>query len=140
MTQKSAFSAAASAPKKSPAPAPFCVRLSAAEKARLISAANGQPLGAYVRGKLLGEAVQPRKTGRQRRKSDINDALLSKVLAALGASRLSSNLNQIARGANMGTLPLIPDVTLEIQEACTAVAGMRQDLLIALGHKSGGAP
>lgn len=55
------------------------------------------------------------------------------VLAELGRSRLSSNLNQLAKAANMGTLPVHRDITGELQEACRSVQAMWDALLTALG-------
>ena len=115
---------------KPKAPSPFCVRLSDEEKARLRTEAGGRPLGAYVRDRLFGEAAQKRRVSR---KPKVDDEALGRVLAALGQSRLSSNLNQIAKGVNTGTLLLTPDVEADVREACDAVAAMRRDLLKALG-------
>ena len=120
---------------KPKAPSPFCVRLSDEEKARLRTEAGGRPLGAYVRHKLFGEAAQKRRVSR---KPKVDDEALGRVLAALGQTRLSSNLNQIAKGVNMGTLPLTPDVEADVREACETVAAMRRDLVKALGLQEGG--
>lgn len=122
---------------KPKAPSPFCVRLTDEEKARLRAEASGRPLGAFVRDKLFGEAAQKRRVSR---KPKVDDEALGRVLAALGQSRLSSNLNQIAKGVNMGTLPLTPDVQADVREACEAVAVMRRDLVRALGLQEGGSP
>ena len=122
---------------KPKAPSPFCMRLSDEEKARLCAEAGGRPLGAYVRDRLFGEAAQKRRVCR---KPKVDDEALGRVLAALGQSRLSSNLNQIAKGVNMGTLPLTPDVQADVREACEAVAVMRRDLVKALGLQESGSP
>ena len=123
------FSAVAK-PKKNRAPSPFCIRLSDDERAQLKAEAAGKPVSTYARWKLLGDKVQKR---RAYRKPKVNDAVLAQVLAALGNSHLSSNLNQLAKAANIGTLPLTPDVVEEIEEACAAVSAMRRDLIEALG-------
>ena len=60
-------------------------------------------------------------------------AALAKVLAALGASRLSQNLNQLARAVNIGAFPVTPETDAELREACRAVVDMRDELLRALG-------
>ena len=131
MNHKAEFYKAA----KPKAPSPFCVRLSDEEKARLRADAGGRPLGAYVRDRLFGEAAQKRRISR---KPKVDDEALGRVLAALGQSRLSSNLNQIAKGVNTGTLPLTPDVEADMRKACEAVAAMRRDLVKALGLQEGG--
>lgn len=96
------FAAKSSAPKKSKEeqPNPFSLRLSFEERARLEDDAAGISLGAYIRERLLGEDAEPRKT---RGKFPVKDhEALGRVLAALGSSRLSSNLNQLAKAVNTG--------------------------------------
>ena len=121
-------------PAKVKKPAPFSLRLTFDERAKLEAAANGVPLGAYIKAVLFGEDLE--KVRRRNTKPIEDHVELAKVLAALGQSRLSSNLNQLARGVNTGTLPVHPDIEAEISEACRDIAGMRVDLLRALG-KSG---
>jgi len=120
--------AAKPAPKK---PAPFSLRLSFDERARLEQDAAGMALGAYIRDRLFGEDVAPRKT---RGKAPVKDfAALGRVLAALGQSRLSSNLNQLAKAVNTGSLPVTPETEEDLWQACKDVQAMRRDLMIALG-------
>ena len=93
------------------------------------------PLGAYIKSELF--------SGRTRAKRStvaaaIDQKSLAKALALLGQSRLSSNLNQIAKAANIGTLPLTPDIEADIREACAHVSEIRSALIDALGLKSGG--
>ncbi|WP_417524278.1 hypothetical protein [Marinovum sp.] len=125
---------------KSPAskPTPFSLRLSFDERARLEQDAAGMALGAYIRDRLFGEDAAPRQS---RGKSPVKDyAALGRVLAALGASRLSSNLNQLAKAVNTGSLPVTPETEEDLRQACKDVQAMRRDLLIALGlHESGSA-
>jgi hypothetical protein len=53
-------------------------------------AAGGMPLGEYIRQKLFESDLPPRRT---RGRAPVKDhAELARVLGALGASRLSSNL------------------------------------------------
>ena len=111
-------------------PTPFSLRLSQDDRERLELAAGGNPVGAYIRSQLFGRSVYPR---RRYQKAKREDAALAKLLAELGASRLSANLTQLAKSANMGTLPLTPDVVEELSEACAAVAQMRETLITALG-------
>ena len=60
------------------------------------------------------------------------DALL-RVLGQLGQSRLANNLNQLAKQANLGTLPVTPDTEAELSAAAADIAAMRQILVHALG-------
>lgn len=118
---------------KAKRPAPFSLRLSADERARLLIEANGSPLGGYIKAKLLTAApVRTRRTGLaiEDRKS------LAQLLALLGQSRLSSNLNQLARAANIGALPVTPDIEDELRAALFDVRELRRLLLLALGFKA----
>lgn len=119
-------------------PAPFSLRLTFEERARLERDAAGMSLGAYIRGRLFGENANPRKT---RGKTPVKDhEALGRVLGALGGSRLSQNLNQLARAVNTGSLPVTPETERDLLEACAAVALIRADLMRALGACAGGEP
>jgi len=89
-------------------------------------------LGRYIRDRVLGSEQQKRRTSR---KPKLDEKQLAQLLAALGQSRQSSNLNQLAKHANMGTLPIHRDIAGELREACQAVRVMRDALLSALGLK-----
>ena len=60
---------------------------------------------------------------------------LSGVLARLGKSGLSNNLNQLARAVNSGSLPVSPDVEAELRHAVAEIVAMRVLLIEALGLK-----
>lgn len=110
---------------------PFCLRLSFEERARLEQLADGQPLGAYIRSRLLD--APPR-----RKSLSVNDKdALLRVLGQLGQSRLANNLNQLAKQANLGTLPITPDTEAALQQAADDVAAMRKLMIDALGLDSG---
>ena len=118
--------------------APFSLRLTKEERSRLETEAKGKPLGAYIREKLLGDGVSPRRI---RRKPSPDHALLGKVLGMLGKSRLSSNLNQIAKAAHIGALIVTPELLDELHEACEDIRIMRDALMAALGFPvDGGSP
>ncbi|WP_149541207.1 hypothetical protein [Siccirubricoccus phaeus] len=141
MSLQSPFHAAASGealPISKRRPAPFSLRLSEAERARLADEARGAPLGAYIKAKLLGGAVpvRMRRTGLavEDRQS------LAKALALLGASRLASNLNQLAHLAHVGALPVTPETEGELREGVGHVRAIRRLLLAALGLKPEGGP
>jgi hypothetical protein len=119
-------------------PPPFSLRLTFEERAELEKKAAGMALGAYIRERLLGEHAAPRRT---RGKFPVKDhEALGRVLATLGQSRLSNNLNQLARAANTGSLPVSPDTEEALQAACAEVAALRAELLRALGSREGGGP
>lgn len=115
-------------------PPPFSLRFTVEERAALERAAAGMPLGVFIRQKLFGGDLTPRRT---RGRTPVKDhAALGRVLGALGQSRLSSNLNQLAKAAHMGALPVTPELERELLEACTWVRGIRDDLMRALGHRT----
>ena len=113
-------------------PSPFCIRLSEDERARLTSEAAGLPLGAYIKAKALGD--KPLRTRRTGLAVEDRQAL-AKALALLGRSRLSSNLNQLAHAANIGSLPMTPETKAELLAALRDVREMRRLLMTALGLK-----
>lgn len=120
---------------KSRRSSPFSLRLSAAERATLESRAGGLPLGTYAKLVLLGDDAPVMR----RPKAVLADqAKLAEVLAALGASRLSSNLNQLAKSAHLGSLFVTQEVEAELVAACAEIAAMRSALMAALGIQNGG--
>ncbi len=84
--------------------APFSLRLTFEERAKLEKAANGVPLGTYIKAALFGSGLP--KVRRRNTQPVKDHEALGRVLAALGQSRLSANLNQMARAVNTGTLPV----------------------------------
>jgi len=115
-------------------PPPFSLRLTFEERAKLDALRGDIPLSQYIREELLGEDAAPRK---RRGRHPVKDhEALGRVLGALGSSRLSQNLNQLARAVNTGSLPVSDAVEQELQEACAAVQDLRDDLLRALGARS----
>lgn len=120
-------------PERRKRPAPFSIRLSEADRARLAMEAAGAPLGAYIKSKILdGKAVE-----RKRRKVlSIQDReALAQALALLGRSHLSSNLNQLAHAVNIGVLPITPETEAELLAAVQDVREIRRHLMTALGFK-----
>ncbi|MBV2147708.1 MobC family plasmid mobilization relaxosome protein [Sphingobium sp. AS12] len=106
---------------------PFSLRLSFEERARLEQQADGTPLGAYIRERLLAEP--PRRS----RITPADRQALIQLLGGLGQSRIANNLNQLAKQANLGTLPVTPDTETALAEAAADIAAMRQMLVKALG-------
>ena len=87
---------AAPSPKKSKRrdTPPFSLRLTVEERKRLDELAGNQPLGSYIRDRILGEQTEKR---RKVKKPKPDTALLALVLGAFGRSRLASNINQLAK-------------------------------------------
>ncbi len=112
-------------------PPPFSIRLTFEERARLDADRGRASLAAHIRDRLFGEDVARRKKPGN---SPIKDAeALGRVLGALGGSRLSSNLNQLAKAVNTGSLPVTPETEADLVAACEEVKALRIDLLRALG-------
>jgi xanthine dehydrogenase molybdopterin-binding subunit B len=123
------------APKKRPAP--FAIRLSEDERARLTAEAKGAPLGTYIKSKALGgPPLRLRRSGLA-----IEDRqALAKALALLGRSHIANNLNQLAHAANIGALAMTPETEAELRETLRDVRVMRLLLMSALGFKPEAGP
>ena len=119
-------------------PPPFSLRLTYEERTRLDAERGDKSLAAYIRERLFGNDVSPRK---RRGNSPVGDKeALGRVMGALGHSRLSSNLNQLAKAVNTGSLPVMPETEAELKEACRDISDMRAALLVALGKLPGREP
>ena len=111
---------------------PFSLRLTFEQRARLEQEAAGSSLSAYIHERLFGAEAPAAR--RKRGKTPVKDQqAIAELLAKLGQSRLSSNLNQLARLANLGALPVTPDTETAIIEAADDIAAMRKLLIEALG-------
>lgn len=108
---------------------PFSIRLTSEERAFLKAQAGRRPLGQHIRHVLLGDGVTKRQLSRQ---PQLDDQKVAMLLSGLGQSRLSNNLNQLAKSANMGTLEVDEDIRQQLEHACAAIIAMREALLIAL--------
>lgn len=116
---------------------PFSLRLTFDERARLEELAGDQPLGTYIKRKIFdGKGLEKKRARSRLRKPIKDDASLARLLGMLGGSRIANNLNQLARAANIGALPVLPDTEHDIRKACADIALMRRELLRALGHRS----
>lgn len=112
--------------------APYSLRLSFEEKAKLQRLAGDLPVATYIKSVLFG--TEPPRRARVR--SPIKDhQALAEVLACLGASRLSANLNQLAKAANSGSLYFDLGTKVALNAACGDIRAMRQLLMQALGMK-----
>jgi hypothetical protein len=109
---------------------PLSVRFTESEKARLRELAGSRPVGLYIRERSLQGEALPRAA----RRSPVRDAEpLARLLGLLGQSRLASNLNQLAKAAHQGSLPVTEEVEADLRRACADVFEMRTLLLKALG-------
>ncbi len=118
--------------------APFSLRLTPDERARLSREAGETPLSTYIKLRLFNKrpdlaSLRPALPGGR---PATDTVLISKLLAALGEALLANNLNQLARHANMGTLDISKATENELLAACAEVHAMRADLIAALGLKA----
>lgn len=120
-------------------PPPFSIRFTDEERERLNRDAGVLSLAAYIRLKLFsGEEAPPtnRKPTRRKYTPSAELAVIGNMLGGLGKSRLASNVNQLAKAANMGALPVTPELEKELFEACASIQEMREVLIKALGVKA----
>lgn len=111
--------------------APFSLRLTFEERAKLERDAAGQSLAAYVKEVLFGPDASAKS---KRGKTPVKDhQALAQVLAILGASRIASNLNQLAYAANISALTVDDATRAQIDEAYQGVRDMRRLLMDGLG-------
>lgn len=108
-------------------PAPFSIRLTTDERACLEAEAQGMPLGAYIKAKALGTPPLKRASSVEDRRA------LAQALALLGKTHYANNLNQLAHLANMGALPLTPEVVGELEGTLRLIGEVRALLMKAMG-------
>lgn len=115
---------------KAKRPSPFSIRFTEAEREQLEMAAGNLPLGVYIKLRLFDD-LPP--VPRQNSLSKVDKQALGEVLAALGQSRLASNMNQIAHAANIGALPVTEDLMDELHAACGEIKELRAAILGSIG-------
>lgn len=119
-------------PTKKTYPPPFSVRLNEQERHELQELAAGQPLGQFIRDAILRRGMRPAPS----RKPAITDQkLFAKLLGTIGQSRIASNINQLAKAANSGSLPVNKEVLEGLNDAVDAIRWMRETLIKAMGLK-----
>ena len=112
---------------------PFSMRFTDSERDFLGEHSGSLSWASYIRKCVFDDkAAKPRRPVKQ---AVPDTALLAQVLYELGASRLSANINQLAKPANMGTLDVSPETVREIETACREIHTMRMLLIAALGIK-----
>lgn len=109
---------------------PFSLRLTFEQRTQLEREAGDMSLGGYIHSRLFNDKSAPQ---RRRRTSPIKDhEALARVLGKLGEARLSSNLNQLAKAVNTGSLPVTPETEAALMEAAAHIQEMRRMLIEAL--------
>ena len=122
--------------KKSRYPAPFSMRFTQDERHALEQGAADRPLASYIRWLIFKEDMPELPKRRTKEKTAIPEHReFSKLLGTLGKSRISQNINQLAKAANSGSLPVNKEVIEGLNDACEAIRWMRNTLIKAMGLK-----
>ena len=109
---------------------PFSLRLTVEERLKLDADAGPLPLGEYIRSCCF---ENPSARKRTLRRPVQDEQALTLVLGALGRSRLSSNLNQLAKAVHSGSLPVTPETEQAILDGVKEIRAMSELLVKALG-------
>ena len=117
---------------KKPYPAPFSIRLNQEERNELQKLAAGLPMGRFIKDAVFSKGMRP---ARSRGPSVADQKLFAQLLGVIGQSRIASNINQLARAANSGSLPVNKEIIEGLNEAVEAVKWMRETLIKAIGLK-----
>ncbi|MEM7224445.1 MAG: hypothetical protein AAF495_15800 [Pseudomonadota bacterium] len=130
---------AASGPKstKKKLPPPVSIRFSDEERAQLRRDAGKASLSAYIRHRIFGDAVTPRKRQylRKRRQTTLDHESLARLLGVLGQSELATSMLALAMAARSGALPVTPELSEKLDQACDEIGDMRRALIVALNLK-----
>ena len=110
----------------------YQMNLTQQERALLERWADGRPISDYIKDVLF---VEERKPQRSLGIVLEDKKLFAKALGFLGKSRLSSNVNQLAKAANTGSLQVTPETEKLIQESMHAILWMRDLLMQAMRLK-----
>ncbi|MEP2715181.1 hypothetical protein [Pseudophaeobacter sp.] len=113
---------------------PLSIRLTEEERVLLEQRAGSLSLAGYIKSVVFADGAPRYRSHRQT--PELDAKLLAELLTHLGASRMASKLNQIAKHLNQGTLIVDPDQDGDLKAAATEVAWIRSTLLQALGTKS----
>lgn len=117
-------------------PPPFSMRFTKEERKSLELAAAGRPLAAYIRWLIFKEDMPEMPKKRTRGETASQDhKQLAQLLGALGKSRIASNINQLAKAANSGSLPVSKEIINALNESVAAIRWMRETLIKGMGIK-----
>ncbi len=118
-------------------PPPYSLRLTFEERQRLDHDAGNMPISAYIRERLFDKPSPRRRYNRPSKDQE----LFRELLKELADTKISNNLNQLAKASNEGRLKLEPNTQEKLDEACDAMREIRQEILRKAGLKtpSGGA-
>lgn len=120
-------------PKKRPAP--FSIRFTEEERARLEYDAEGMAMGEYIKWRIFHDSNPKRKV---RNRRPIKDHVqLAKALGLLGSSNIPKHLGMIAKHLENSTLIITPDIEKNLIRALEDIHSIRNAVYKALGFKTG---
>ncbi|PHQ69428.1 MAG: hypothetical protein COB93_08085 [Sneathiella sp.] len=115
---------------------PLSLRLSDAEREQLHLDAGSLAINAYIRKKLFGDNARLIRSRRHKqRRPSMDHEKIAKLLGMLGQSKLGPSLIAIAMAAETGSLPVTPELSEELHQACHDMRKIRTTLISALGIK-----
>ena len=113
-------------------PPPVSVRFTKQQRQCLAQEAGDLPLSVYIRSQVFGDDGVLRR----RRVQHIQDAkAIAQILSLLGQSGVFGNLDQLAKCAANGALPVTPDICSDLEQACVDIREIGSLLLKALGTR-----
>lgn len=135
------FEDAASSDKRRPVkkkrPPPLSIRFSDEERERLNRDAGNLSLSSYVRQKVLGDSVSPRRPhyAQKQRQPKLDHVAVAQLLGMFGQSELATSMIALALAAQSGAMPVTPELSEKLDQSCDDIRDMRVALIMALGIK-----
>lgn len=117
---------------KRPKPPPFSIWLNWAQRKKLDELSNGEPWATYIKRIIFSGKLVP---AQKNTPNPLDRKLIAKLISVIGKSRLSSNVNQLAKAANSGSLQVNEEVVKALMQTCRTIEWMRITLIKALGLK-----
>jgi hypothetical protein len=111
-------------------PSPLSIYFNWAQIDKLDELRQGQKRGTFIKEVIFNSGKRL-----VRRYAETDRILIAKVLAALGKSRISSNINQLAKAANSGSLPVNEEVEKALLKACMTIEWIKVTLIESMGIK-----
>lgn len=106
------------------------LRVTLDEKAELTRLAEDLPVSRFIIDSVLKNGMRSSKV-----RAFIDKQKIAQLLGLLGQSGIASNINQLAKAANSGSLPVNGEVLNTLNESVNTILWMRDELITALKLK-----
>lgn len=106
------------------------LRVTTQEKVYFTRLAGDLPISRFIIDSVLKNGMRSSQV-----RAFIDKQKISQLLGFLGQSRIASNINQLAKAVNSGSLPVNEEVVSNLNEAVAAILWMRDELIKALKLK-----